>query len=495
MSRPSRPQLTHLLAILTLAVLATVAVAATEAPEITGTQPAVIRIIPPPTGVAAGPSRIETLHISEQIVRLVFLLDGEQVARRNHPPWEVKIPFASPAREQTLTVVAYGKDDRRLGEDSLLVNRVDPPLAIQITEVDKSAGSVHVSAQPSVPRLARIAAVRFFLNRELIATVTHAPFETRFDLPATECPEDLVRVELELADGRKIEDVEVLAAPGLSDEVSVNLVQLQVLATLKSGRPVTDLEAEDFAVRQRGEEQRIDRLYRAEDISLLLGLVIDTSGSMTPIWGRAREAARQFLAHTITERDRAFLVTFDSGLSLVHAATGDPTQLRKALETIEPNPQGMTALYDSVLFSILQFHQEPGRRALVVLTDGYDSSSRARPRRAVEFGRKLGVPVYVIALTQPNQGGGLGTGAGINDQLQVLKLLTQPTGGRLLRVGSVAGLAAAFTQINNELRHQYVLTYYTSEPPTGAGRREVEVTVKGRKGVEVRTILALDQVQ
>jgi hypothetical protein len=161
---------------------------------------------------------------------------------------------------------------------------------------------------------------------------------------------------------------------------------------------------------------------------------------------------------------------------------------------MQPNRQGMTAIYDSVLFSLLQFRNTPGRRALVVLTDGFETSSKANPQRAVEFGRKLGVPVYVLALPAPG-GGGRGGFGGAASPLQELKLLTEPTGGRMLRIGSGGGLGRAFAQIGAELRHQYILTYYTNEPPTGTGKKEVRILVPGHKNAEVRAILALDQIQ
>jgi len=183
------------------------------------------------------------------------------------------------------------------------------------------------------------------------------------------------------------------------------------------------------------------------------------------------------------ERDRAFLVDFDEQLRLAHGLTGDLGELYEALDALEP--EGGTALYDSILFSLLQFEAQPGRRALVVLTDGYDSRSTTDERHAVEFGRKLGVPVYVVALPS---GGGPGDVA-----VHALKLVTDPTGGRLLRVGSAGGLERAFAQIAAELRHQYVLTCYTDELP-GDGRRKITVRLKDRKDVEVRAVFAWDQM-
>ena len=130
----------------------------------------------------------------------------------------------------------------------------------------------------------------------------------------------------------------------------------------------------------------------------------------------------------------------------------------------------------------------------MVLTDGVDSSSTSNPKRVIEFGRKLGVPLYVVALPGPGRMMPSAAMGGVQASVHDLKLLTDPTGGRLLRTGSAEGIARAFAQINSELRHQYVLTYYTDDPPVDDPRRQVTVRVKDRKDVEVRSVLALDQV-
>ncbi|RMH19597.1 MAG: VWA domain-containing protein [Acidobacteria bacterium] len=445
-----------------------------------GPEPAAIRILPLERSVAAGPTKVETLLIDPAIVRVRFLLDGEVQAQRRHPPFDAKLPFAQPPREQRLEVEAYAAGGELVGRDVLVVNRHDPPFAVRLTGLDAAAGGLLARAEVSVPRGAALEEVVFELNGTPIARLTEGPFEARIPLSRPATTADFVRLEARLADGRRLEDVAtVVDRPGLSERIEVNLVELQTLVTVRrTGQVVTGLEADDFDLRQRGKPQRIARLYRAGDVSLSFGLVLDSSGSMAPIWQRTLDAARELLSGTMSPRDRAFLVDFNTRLRLAQPLTGDFEALSHSLEEIEPS--GGTALFDSILFGLLQLVDAPGRRALVVVTDGVDSASKADPDRIAGIARRLGVPIYVVALAQP------GRSAEVTTTVHALKLITDPTGGRLLRVGRLS-LEHAFARIGAELRNQYLLTYYAAEPP-GDDPEAVSVRIKGRKDLEVRTV-------
>jgi VWFA-related protein len=223
---------------------------------------------------------------------------------------------------------------------------------------------------------------------------------------------------------------------------------------------------------------------------------------MQPIWESTKQAAASFIDATLTERDQGFLIDFDTELRLVQGRTGEANLLRSGLEEFEP--EGGTALYDAVLYSLLQFDRQQGRRGLVVVTDGFDVNSQSDPKRAVEFARKLGVPVYVLALemsgagaVRPGRGpsGAMGGGVGgPGAALQTLHLLTDPTGGRMFRARTLDQVTNALSLINADMRNQYVLTYYTDTPPEPGKPPEVRVDVAGRKGVQVKVVFGADQI-
>ncbi len=449
---------------------------------------AVVRLLSPPGRTLSGRSEIEVLLIDPEVYRLVFYVDGEAVGRRDHPPWVAKLKLASPPREQTIEVVALGRRDRELGRDRIVVNRRPIPFRVRITAIgaDPSQGGIEVAAEASVPHGAELDRLELYWNEELRATFAETPVSTRLATSGGAEEGDFVRAVATLRDGRSVEDVEVLSAPGLSEEIEVNLVQLQVVVTQKNGAPVVDLGRDDFEILQGREPQEVASFRAAGDVPLVLGLVVDSSGSMDPVWKATLATAKNFLRATLGERDRAFLVDFDVQLRLLRPLTHQLGELTEALDAIRP--EGGTALYDSIAFSLLQFDAQPGRRALVVLTDGIDTGSTTSDRTIVEFARKLGVPVYVVALPASCRPAQLRA----MPLVHTLKLVSDPTGGRLLRLGP-ADVGRAFAQINAELRHQYVVGYYTDELPDEKGQK-ITVRVKGRKNVEVRAVFAWDQL-
>jgi VWFA-related protein len=466
----------------------------------------VVRLLPPAVQgqrVLTGKTVVEALTLDERVEKVELYLDDVLVARKTFPPFEARIELDAPPREQRVKAVALDGRDQPLGEDVLVVNRFDPPFRVRIVEItrggaDSRSSGVTVRAEVSVPRRARLDHVLFYRNDEMVAEAEAAPFLATMDGAGTS-GRDFVRVVAKLADGRELEDVELLAPGAMSEEVEVQLAQLQVLVTDRQGAPAAGLGDADFEVVDGGQARTIDRLEPAPNVALLLGLAVDSSGSMGPLWPETRLAAQRFLDGVLGARDRAFLVDFDSSLRLLQEPTGDRADLERALDRLEP--YGGTALYDSMLFSMLQFDREPGRRALVVITDGFDSHSRADPARAIELGQRLGIPVYVIAMDVRDAGGlgappvlgGAGRGrGGVTDAASArmnLRLVTEPTGGRLYQVGSVAQVERAFAQIEQELRQQYVLTFYTDRAPDAVPDTKVTVL---RKDLRVRSALPLE---
>lgn len=453
----------------------------------------VIRILPP-LGTLEGKATLEVLVIDREVARLRAFVGDVEIGARNKPPWNIKVDLPSPAAEQTIRVLAETAGKRDLGEDTVVINRVTRPLRVRIAAIDGDPagdGVVTVRADVSVPRAASLRVVRFFYNDQRVTHRTEPPFEAEVPMPSPR-PEDVVRVVAELEDGRVVEDAQVVAARGEVDEVDVNLVQLQTLVTTKRGMVITDLEGDDFEIRQRGTPQALDRFYLARDLPLVLGLVVDTSGSMGEVWQLTMDALRRFLASAVDVRDRAFLIDFAESLRLAQPLTHDMGAIEAALQDVRP--EGGTSLFDAMLYGLLQYTDQPGRRALVVITDGVDSTSTSDSDRVLELAERLGVPIYVVSLPFAGGRGGMGMQREATNLVHTLKLFTDPTGGRLIRVGRSAGLARAFGQIASELRSQYVLTYYTEALPE-RGVRDIDVRVKDRKDLQVRAVLPLDQAQ
>lgn len=466
-------------------------------------RPATIRILPPERGyreLLTGRVMIQTLTIDPQVAVVEFQLDGEQVARVTTPPFEARIRLADPPREQTIEVRATSARGAHAGTDRIVLNRLDPPFAVRIAGItpDETGGraTVRVEAGISVPRSETLDRVEFYRTDRLVASFDDFEGEAgpsgvrtvAADIPTSDVtPQDFVRVVARLAGGSELEDVELLQGAQFSSEIDVQLVQVQVLVVDRNGNPIGDLKPEDFEVRENGEQRQVENLHVSNDIPLSLGLAIDSSGSMEPIWRQTNAIAEAFLNGALTWRDQAFLVDFDSTLRLVQPLTGSKPLLARGLGRLFP--QGNTALYDAILFSLLQYGEAPGRRALVVVTDGFDSNSRSDPTRAIDFGKRLGVPVYIVAMRSLGFGPTTMEDANLRNNM---RLITGPTGGRLFQIESIDQMASVFEHIEDELRRQYVLTYYSQRPFGSAIEPEVRVT---RRGLRVRSALPLDAIE
>lgn len=455
---------------------------------------------PPPPPAAAGPSsvvrllqprgkklekgtKVETLVGDFAVAKVAFYLDDKLVATSTKDPFEARIDLAGPGKGQTIRAVASTSEGVELGADSLVVNDPARTFAVRITKVGGTAasGKVEVEAEVAVPVTMRLGRVELYWNETLAGRFTAPPYRASIATGGVEGPADYVRAVAYAADGSSVEDVRLMSARGADERVDVTLVQLYAVATDKGGKPVKNLAREDFTVSLEGKAQSLDRATYATDVPLLLGLVIDTSGSMEPIMTDTKQAAAQFLSQTLEDGDQAFLVDFSTKPRLRHRPTASVGDLLNSFGGLQA--EGFTALYDSIIFSLLEFSRGPSRRALVVLTDGADYGSKFGVRRAVQSAERMGVPIYVIALGDER---GLGGSARLE-----LEALTEHTGGRLYPVADVSRLGATYAEINEELRSQYLLTFYAPGGARVEDLREVEVKVK-RKEVTVRSVLGAE---
>ncbi|MXX76893.1 MAG: VWA domain-containing protein [Holophagales bacterium] len=486
-----------------------------------------IRIIPPDREHRerlSGRVEVQTLIIHPSITAVEFSLDGDRVQRVTEKPFTTHIELADPPREQALEVRGFDDQGNHLGSDRIVLNRLDVPFAVRILEIRREQASEYatarVEAAVSVPRSATLERVEFYRGERLVEALRNFGEETATGAPRTIAVESLmewvpadgfVRVVARLADGREWEDAELLQGAEHRGEIDVQLVQLQVLVTDRNGNPASNLRPEDFQVREKGERRPVEGLHQSTDVPLVLGLAIDSSSSTRLIRGSLIEVSASFLEAALATSDRAFLVHFNDAVAVLQPPSGHKELLTSRLHYLDP--KGGTALNDAILFSLLQYRDEPGRRALVVISDGLDEHSRSEPNQAADFAKRLGVPVYFIQL-EPLQAWVLvsrsnrsrdrsySTTARLREHRrarQRLLRISEQTGGRLLPVGRSTGslpwpeqLATVFRRIQDDLRHQYVLTYYSDQPTGTAIVPEVRVT---RRGLKLRSAVPLEAIE
>lgn len=278
---------------------------------------------------------------------------------------------------------------------------------------------------------------------------------------------------------------QVLSFPARSDLVVFSATALDV-----HGRPVTDLRPDELRVYEEGRAQRIAHFHDGTELSARILLLVDASGSMAEEFkvASARKAASQML-DALGPEDQVALAGFDSRYWGLVAFTREREAVRRRLAEI--TPFGSTALHDALDKAArdIASHGE-GRRAVVVITDGMDTSSQKTADEVISRSRALDVPIYAVSVVSPLDDPasplfvGKKEGAAAVTGTLTLERYAALSGGAAFRVSDAFGLQRAAICIATELKHQYRLGW---DPPAGPGRFRRVVVLTTRKGVTVRT--------
>jgi Ca-activated chloride channel homolog len=440
------------------------------------------KIVPPRERPLVGEQTFRILLTMEAVDRVVFLLDGEQVAEDRRRPYEASIDLGPQPVPRELRAVAYSSGGLVLGEDRLAINPPSVREGITFTRVDTAVGdAVDVVAELSLPADAKLDRVELYRNETLAVTLTRPPFAARVPGPAR-ADADYVRAVAWLADGRFVEDVWLLgSSAAASERIQVNLVEVYAVVTDREGNPVASLGGDDFRVTLGKEPVAVERFSIADEAPLSLALVVDSSESMYALMEYTRQAAARFLGDVLKPIDRAFVVDFDHRPQLIHDTSDDVFSLIAALRRLEAS--GGTAIYDAIQFALLHFQRGLGRKAVVLLTDGDDMHSRFSYRKTWQAVSAGSVPVYFVAMA----GLDLERPSFRKDDLETL---AEDSGGRVFYVDSMEEVTDAYARISRELRSQYVLAFSTERALTAKELASIEVEVVGQaaKKLEVRFV-------
>ena len=329
------------------------------------------------------------------------------------------------------------------------------------------------------------------------------------------------------------------AVPALAQEAaqkdstfSTDVKVVNVLATVRNGKGeiVRDLMKDDFALEEDMHPETIRYFARETDLPLTLGLLVDVSQSQRRVLGDERRASTTFLNQVLREdKDRGFLIQFERDVELIKDLTSSRKDLEAGVNSLDapelkrPGDDtgsrsdgggggrrgggrgGGTSLYDAVyLASDEVLKKQPGRKAVIVLSDGVDRTSKTTLTGSIESAQRADTLVYSILFADEEQrggnfgpvfgGGGMGRGGGRRggnripqesrpDGKKILERLSKETGGTFFEVSKKHPLEDIFKQIDEELRSQYSLGY--TPEAGGSGYRKIHVTVKP-KGLVVQ---------
>ena len=260
--------------------------------------------------------------------------------------------------------------------------------------------------------------------------------------------------------------------------VDAELVVLNVTVTDREGRYVRKLARADFRLAEDGREQRITT-FGEEETPFAAALLLDTSGSMEGRLSLARSAAIRFL-EGMREEDVAAVYRFDSQVEQLQDFTAgrDLPPVAYGL-----GAKGMTALNDAVLAAARDISRRPEkRRAIVLLSDGFDTKSGATADKALAAAIAAGATLYTVDMSDPQSSPRSRLMAA-----NVLRNFAQKSGGRYMATPGGRALADAFAGIVEELRHQYTVGYRPDNRARDGRWREIEVNVVSRPDVKART--------
>src|SRR5215203_116497 len=285
--------------------------------------------------------------------------------------------------------------------------------------------------------------------------------------------------------------------PQDSDEivrVDTNLTNIFFTAADKNKRFVGDLKAEDIRVLEDGQPQEIFTFQTNIDLPLSLAILIDTSASEERTLPDEKEAARSFLENVLRpNKDEAAVVSFTGETTLEQGFSGNMDRLRRAIDRVEFVPPsgyigggvvvngtppisgtnqsvaGSTAIWDAAWATaeeLISASAEHTRRAIILLTDGDDTSSRMKMHDAIERAQKADALIYAI---------GIGDRYTFNVDEGALRKIAEQTGGRAYFPQHERDLRDAFTQIQRDLREQYLVAYSPRNKARDGSYRRIEI--------------------
>jgi len=315
-------------------------------------------------------------------------------------------------------------------------------------------------------------AVTFFADGRQVCLVNHPPFECEWDAGATISAHQIRAVAALAAGGRIVHTIRTKGV-GFTESVNVDVVQVTVTVGNGHGKFVRGIPQSSFHVAEDGRPQSISH-FASEDVPLELVVAIDISGSMGPSMPKLKTAVKEFLT-TVPPQHHVTLLAFNDNVLTAARKATDPADRIKAVDRL--SPWGSTALYDVILRGLDMLGRQPGRKALVVFTDGEDQGSHATITDVERRLQSSDLTLYMI---------GQGRGVTLESLKRVMERLATPSGGRAFFTENVDALHDAFADLLDELSNQYLLGYASSNSKRDDTWRRIKVDVDGHHDVRAR---------
>ena len=440
-------------------------------PEASGT----VRIIAPRRDVAPNLFIVE-VDVQPPVTRVEFWVEGKKTLARNAPPYRAELDLGALPKRVEVRAVGYDAQGHYIDADSFVVNEHETPLEVKIIRTVTPDDVSHFKLSVQNPKATTIKSAVFFAGQKKLYEWPAPPYA--IDIPNSRLRNvEFVRASVTDETNYEASDLLFLNGQRFSEEIEVNLVELPVMVTDASGVPVTDLKEADFSVFENGKPQKITTFNYASNLPISAGVLIDHSGSMKPRMEQAKSAALEFFKRIMKGGDRAFVTGFAFDATSGSPFVTDVSSLESQVRAI-PDASGGTALYDAIVTGLYRFRTLQGRKALIILTDGEDTTSRTTYEEMLTYARSARVPLYFI-----------GVGLGLFDAggTSKMRALAAETGGIAYFIHDIKQIGETYAQLEKDLRSQYLIAYNTQSTTKDRTYRKVDVKAS-RPGTTVRTI-------
>jgi Ca-activated chloride channel homolog len=421
---------------------------------------------------------IVEVDVLPPVKRVEFWVEGKKVMARNAPPFNAELDLGTLPKRVEVRAVGYDGQGRYVDADAFIVNERDTPLELKITRTTTPDGIAHFKLSLQNPKGTTIKNVILYAGDQKLYEWTRPPYAV--DLPASRLAgQEFVRASAFDDTGYEASDLLFLNGDRFIEEMEVNLVELPVTVSDTGGNPIANLVEANFTVSENNKPQKISSFNFAANLPLSLGVLLDHSGSMEKRMDDARTAAADFFKSIIRPGDRAFIAPFASDASRNAPFVTDVSTLEAQVTAI-PAAGGGTSLYDAIVTGLYRFRNLQGRKALIVITDGEDTTSRLSYDDMLTYVRASRVPLYFIGI-------GFGFGPGSLGGPGKMRALAAETGGVVYLIHNTKQLGETYKAIEQDLRTQYLLSYHTESTKNDRAYRSVEVKVD-KPNAKVRTI-------
>ena len=416
---------------------------------------------------------IVNVDVEPPVRRVEFWVEGKKIVARNAPPYTAELDLGKLPKRVEVKAIGYDAQGRYVDADAFIVNERDTPLEVKITRTNTPDGLARFKLSVMNPRNAILKSIVLYAGDKKLQEWTSEPYA--LDIPASRLEgHEFVRASVVDSTGYEASDLLFLSGDRYIEEIEVNVVELPVTVTTAAGVPIADLSEKNFTILESAQPKSITTFNFAANLPLSLGVLLDHSGSMEKRMTTAKSAASDFFRSIMKANDRAFIAGFSSEPDRSAPFAGDPGALAAQVAAV-PDAGGSTALYDAIVTGLYRFRNVQGRKALVVITDGEDTSSRLSYDDMLGYARASRVPLYFIGIGFTFGGGG------------AMKSLASETGGVAYMIRDVKHLAETYKKLEADLRSQYLLTYRTESSKKDTAYRPIEVKVD-RPDARVRTI-------